>query len=50
MEIFGQITLLQPWSGNSGKRIVKTPKVYFNDTGLLCWLLGILSRCGTNGS
>lgn len=41
LETSGQITLLQPWSGNSGKRIVKTPKLYFNDTGLLCWLLGI---------
>ena len=41
LETSGQITLLQPWFGNSGKRIVKTPKVYFNDTGLLCWLLGI---------
>ncbi len=41
LETSGQITLLQPWFGNVGKRIVKTPKVYFNDTGLLCWLLGI---------
>ena len=41
LETSGQITLLEPWFGNLGKRIVKTPKVYFNDTGLLCWLLGI---------
>ena len=41
LETSGQITLLQPWFGNYGKRIVKTPKIYFNDTGLLCWLLGI---------
>ena len=41
LETSGQITLLQPWFGNVGKRIVKTPKVYFNDTGLLCWLLGV---------
>jgi uncharacterized protein len=32
---------LQPWHENFGKRIVKTPKLYFVDTGLLCWLLGI---------
>lgn len=44
LETSGQITLLQPWSGNSGKRIVKTPKVYFNDTGLLCWLLGVENK------
>lgn len=41
LETSGQITLLQPYFGNYGKRIVKTPKIYFNDTGLLCWLLGI---------
>lgn len=41
LETSGQITLLQPWYGNVGKRIVKTPKVYFNDTGLLCFLLGV---------
>ncbi|MCF0238197.1 MAG: DUF4143 domain-containing protein, partial [Sphaerochaetaceae bacterium] len=41
LETSGIITLLQPFSGNSSKRIVKTPKIYFNDTGLLCWLLGV---------
>ncbi len=32
---------LQPWHENCGKRIIKTPKLYFTDTGILCWLLGI---------
>jgi len=32
---------LQPWSANSQKRLVKTPKVYVRDTGLLHALLGI---------
>lgn len=32
---------LQPFYKNIGKRLVKTPKVYFYDTGLVCWLLGI---------
>jgi predicted AAA+ superfamily ATPase len=32
-----------PWSGNVRKRLVKTPKLHFYDTGLLCWLLGIRS-------
>ena len=41
LETSGQITLLKPWFGSLGKRIVKTPKVYFNDTVFLCWLLGI---------
>lgn len=33
--------LLPPYYRNIGKRIVKTPKRYFYDTGLLCFLLGI---------
>ena len=32
---------LRPWHRNLGKQLVKTPKLYFHDTGLLCWLLGI---------
>lgn len=32
---------LQPYHTNFNKRIVKTPKIYFHDTGLLCYLLGI---------
>ena len=31
--------LLQPYHENFSKRIVKTPKLYFYDTGLLCHLL-----------
>ena len=37
------IFLLQPWYNNMNKRIVKSPKLYFYDTGLLCQLLGINS-------
>ena len=32
---------LQPFYRNFSKRVVKTPKIYFYDTGLLCHLLGI---------
>lgn len=32
---------LFPWSTNINKRLTKTPKLYFYDTGLLCTLLGI---------
>lgn len=35
------VFLLRPWHNNLGKRLVKTPKLYFLDTGLLAWLLGI---------
>lgn len=32
---------LQPWSANVGKRLVRSPKVYVRDSGLLHTLLGI---------
>lgn len=32
---------LNPWHVNFNKRVVKTPKLYFYDTGLACYLLGI---------
>jgi len=41
LEASGQIILLEPWFRNFSKRLVKTPKVYFRDSGLLCHLLGL---------
>ncbi|HLA06546.1 MAG TPA: ATP-binding protein [Anaerolineales bacterium] len=38
------IRQLQPWYANLGKRQVKSPKIYFRDTGLLHYLLGIKSE------
>lgn len=35
------VYLLPPWHTNTSKRLVKTPKLYFYDTGLACWLLGL---------
>jgi uncharacterized protein len=35
------VVLLQPYHRNFGKRLVKTPKLYFTDSGLAAWLLGI---------
>ena len=35
------IYLLRPYHNNHSKRVVKSPKLYFVDTGLLCHLLGI---------
>jgi len=35
------VHLLPPYHRNFGKRLVKTPKLYFIDTGLAAWLLGI---------
>ena len=33
------VYLLRPFSGNLNKRLVKSPKIYFTDTGLLTYLL-----------
>ena len=35
------VALLRPHHNNYGKRLVKTPKLYFLDSGLAAWLLGI---------
>lgn len=35
------IFLLQPYHNNLGKRLVKSPKLYFHDTGIACSLLNI---------
>jgi len=35
------IFLLPPWHANIGKRLVKTPKLYFHDVGLAAFLLGV---------
>jgi predicted AAA+ superfamily ATPase len=37
------ITLLRPHYQNYGKRLIKSPKLYFLDSGLLCYLLQIKS-------
>jgi len=41
LEATFQIILLRPYFANVGKRLVKTPKVYFTDTGTLCHLAGL---------
>lgn len=40
LESSGLVYLLEPYANNFSKRLVKTPKLYFLDTGLACWLLG----------
>ena len=39
LESGGIVYLLEPYFNNFNKRLVKTPKLYFLDTGLACWLL-----------
>jgi predicted AAA+ superfamily ATPase len=41
LEVTGQILLLPPFYESFGKRLVKSPKVYFVDSGLACHLLGV---------
>lgn len=40
LEAIFMIYLLPAWSGNLSKRLIKTPKLYLGDTGLLSYLTG----------
>jgi predicted AAA+ superfamily ATPase len=40
LEITSQIMIVPPYFENFGKRLVKTPKVYWGDSGLACYLPG----------
>ena len=40
LESSGIIMILQPYANNLAKRIIKTPKLYFMDTGLCAFLCG----------
>ena len=44
LEVTGQVLVVPPYFENVGKRLLKTPKVYFTDSGLVCHLLGIRSQ------
>jgi predicted AAA+ superfamily ATPase len=41
LETTAQILLIPPFYENLGKRLIKSPKLYFADSGLACHLLGI---------
>lgn len=41
LEATYQVIVLRPYFSNVGKRLVKTPKVYFTDVGTLCYLMGL---------
>lgn len=43
LEATGEIILVPPFFENLGKRLIKSPKVYWGDSGLACYLLGIRS-------
>ena len=44
-----QVFLLRPYHANLGKRLVKSPKVYFLDTGLACYLTGLRDEAAVAG-
>ncbi len=55
LETSGLVYLLHPYSNNMTSRVVKTPKLYFFDTGLACWLTGwdtpeVLQNGAMNGA
>ena len=41
LEATYQVVVVRPYVANVGKRLVKTPKVYFSDSGTLCHLVGL---------
>ncbi|MEW6111770.1 MAG: ATP-binding protein [Thermodesulfobacteriota bacterium] len=41
LEATFQVIILRPYFANVGKRLVKSPKVYFSDVGTLCHLTGL---------
>jgi predicted AAA+ superfamily ATPase len=55
LETSGLIFLLYPYSNNLTSRVIKTPKIYFFDTGLVCYLTGwdnakVLENGALNGA
>jgi hypothetical protein len=50
LEASNVVMLLPPYFRNLGKRLVKTPKLYFLDTGLACFLAGIDSAAALAAS
>lgn len=41
LEATYQVVVVRPYFANVGKRLVKTPKIYFTDVGTLCFLSGL---------
>jgi len=44
LEVTGQVILVPPYFENFGKRLIKSPKVYWGDAGLACYLLGVQTQ------
>jgi predicted AAA+ superfamily ATPase len=50
LEASGIVSLLQPYHSNALKRLAKSPKLYFLDTGLCSWLAGYQSAADLSRS
>jgi hypothetical protein len=50
LEVTGLLILARPFTENFGKRLTKSPKIYFSDTGLVCHLLGLRSAADLSRS
>lgn len=50
LEVTGQIIVVPPFFENFGKRLIKSPKIYFIDSGLVSYLLGIETDSALRGS
>lgn len=50
LEVTGQVIRVAPFYENFGKRLIKSPKIYFADPGLICHLLGIQSLTALRAS
>ena len=47
----GMVRIIRPYQNNAIKRAIKSPKLYFMDTGLLCYLVGWnTARSARNGA
>jgi uncharacterized protein len=44
LEVTGQLIVVPPYFENLGKRLIKSPKIYWGDSGLACYLLGITTE------
>ena len=50
LEASNQVFLLEPWFTNKTKSLVKSPKLFLCDSGLLCYLMGVRSLDDLYGS
>ncbi len=50
LQASGLVALLEPWFSNQNKRLSKTPKLYFCDTGLLAYLINLRSVADLHAS